>query len=67
MSIKRKYSREEVWQHMSGRVYINRDDTNIFVKRKSFGSWTMNLGNKWSWVIIGVELVVITAILWMIL
>lgn len=49
--MKRKYTQEEVRQHMSGRIYINSNDTNIFVRRKGIGSWTMNLGNWLSWVI----------------
>ncbi len=61
--MKRKYSQEEVYQHMSGRIYINADDLNIFVKRKGFCSWTMNLGNKWSWIIMGAELLFIVLIL----
>ncbi|OON90952.1 MAG: hypothetical protein ATN34_00600 [Epulopiscium sp. Nele67-Bin002] len=64
--MKRKYSQEEVWKHMTGRIYINKDDTNIFVRRKVPGSWTMNLGNRWSWVIIALEAIVligVTAIL----
>lgn len=61
--MKRKYSQEEVYQHMSGRIYINADDLNIFVKRKGICSWTMNLGNKWSWIIMGAELLFIVLIL----
>lgn len=57
--MKRKYRPEEVQQHMSGRIYINAEDLNIFVRRKSPYSWTMNLGNKWSWIIIGGELLLI--------
>lgn len=48
---------------MSGRIYYNRKDSNIFVRRKGISSWTMNLGNAWSWVIMGVELIVIVTIL----
>ena len=54
--MKRKYSQEEVNQNMSGRIYINADDLNIFVKRKVGCSWTMNLGNKWSWIIMCIEI-----------
>lgn len=65
--MKRKYSQEEVNQHMSGRIYINTDDLNIFVKRKGICSWTMNLGNKWSWIIMGAELLFIALILLIVL
>lgn len=61
--MKRKYSQEEVEQRMSGRIYINRDDLNIFVRRKGLYSWTMNLGNKWSWIIAGLIAVIINIIL----
>ncbi|MEF9984507.1 MAG: hypothetical protein RR806_09180 [Oscillospiraceae bacterium] len=61
--MKRKYTQEEVWQHMSGRIYCNSKDTNIFVRRKGISSWTMNLGNAWSWVIMGIQLIVIVTIL----
>lgn len=60
--MKRKYSPEEVAQHMSGRFYINPDDRNIFVRRNGLGAWTMNLGNKWSWAVIAAELFVIALI-----
>lgn len=60
--MKRKYSQEEVEQRMLGRIYINRDDLNIFVRRKGLYSWTMNLGNKWFWIIMCVELLVIVII-----
>lgn len=65
--MKRKYSQEEINQHMSGRIYINADDLNIFVKRKGICSWTMNLGNKWSWIIMGAELLFIALILLIVL
>ena len=61
--MKRKYSQEEVDQTMSGRIYINADDLNIFVKRKTGYAWTMNLGNKWSWVIMGIEILIVALIL----
>lgn len=60
--MKRKYSQEEIMKQMSGRIYVNTDDLNIFVRRKGVGSWTMNFGNKWSWVIMGVELLIIIMI-----
>ena len=61
--MKRKYTQEEVWRHMSGRIYFNKADANIFVKRKGGSSWTMNLGNMWSWMIMAAELIVIAAVL----
>ncbi len=49
--MKRKYTDEEVKKLMVGRIYFNPDDANIFVRRRGIGSWTMNMGNVWSWVI----------------
>ena len=60
--MKRIYSQEEVEQRMTGRIYVNTDDLNILVKRKTSGAWTMNLGNKWSWVIMGMEVLIIVFI-----
>ncbi|MGL4736267.1 MAG: hypothetical protein ACRCW2_02320 [Cellulosilyticaceae bacterium] len=61
--MKRKYSQEEVEKCMSGRLYINRDDLNIFVRRKGVYAWTMNLGNRWSWIIMCGEVLVIVMLL----
>lgn len=63
----RKYSQEEVWELMTGRIYINKDDANIFVKRKGVSSLTMNLGNKLSWIIMALELIAVITILWVLL
>ncbi|MCH1942264.1 hypothetical protein [Holdemania massiliensis] len=59
---KRKYSQEEGNQPMSGRIYINREDARIFVRKRGLYAWTMNLGNPWSWVIMGLELLVVLLI-----
>lgn len=45
--MKRKYSQEEIQQHMMGRIYYNKDDLNLFVRRKGLYSWTMNLAHVW--------------------
>lgn len=64
MSKKRRYTQQEVHQRMTGRMYYNPDDANIFVKRKQgVQSWTMNLGNKWTWVIFGCEILALIAIM----
>lgn len=59
---KRKYSQEEGDPAMSGRIYINREDARIFVRKRGLYAWTMNLGNPWSWVILGLELLVVLLI-----
>lgn len=60
--MKRKFKQEDVWKNMTGKVYYKPDDLNIFVKRKGLFSWTMNLGNKWSWYIMLIEVILIAAI-----
>ena len=64
--MKRKYSQEEVNERMIGKIYINKDDTNIFVRGKGIGSWTMNYSNKWAWVITFAELIVVFVFLYLI-
>lgn len=65
--MKRRYSQKEVEERMSGRIYANKDDLNIFVRRKVPYSWTMNLGNKWSWIIMGGTLLLIVLIVLLVL
>lgn len=34
-----------------GRLYFNREDKRVIIKRPNSGSgYTMNLGNKWTWI-----------------
>ena len=63
--MKRKYTREEVDRLMSWwGLYANPDDLNIFVRKKRRPyAWTMNYGNKWSWVITGAILLGIALIM----
>ena len=64
--MKRKYTQEEVDRLMIGRFYCNSDDLNIFVRRKTgLYSWTMNMGNPWSWVITAAMLAVIWGLTWL--
>ncbi len=64
--MKRKYSPEEVREIMTGRIYTNPDDANIFVRRKSSGAWTMNLGNPMSWIIMGAIVFAVVVVLWIV-
>ncbi len=61
--MKKKHSQEEIQKYMRGRIYCNSNDTNIFVKRKGVFSYTMNLGNKWSWVLMGLMLLIVLILL----
>lgn len=63
VAIKRKYTQQEVEQRMRGRIYCNLDDSNLFVRRRTPGSWTMNMGNPWAWcVVVAIALVVYVAV-----
>ena len=66
--MKRRYTREEVLERMIGNsIYFNPDDANIFVRKcHGIGAWTMNMGNPWSWAILG-GIVLIAVILQVIL
>ncbi|HIX89729.1 MAG TPA: hypothetical protein H9845_02375 [Candidatus Agathobaculum pullicola] len=65
--IKRKYSQEEVEARLHGRFYCNPDDKNLFVRRRAWGAWTMNMGNPWAWCAVGaIALAVCTAVYWLI-
>ncbi len=62
-AIKRKYTQQEVEPRMRGRIYCNPDDGNLFVRRRTPGSWTMNMGNPWTWcVVAAIALVVCVAV-----
>lgn len=54
VAIKRKYTQQEVEQRMRGHIYCNPHDSNLFVCRRTPGSWTMNMGNPWAWCIVAV-------------
>lgn len=46
-----------------GRLYFNREDKRVIIKRPNSGfGYTMNLGNKWTW-IFTIIFVIITVIL----
>lgn len=54
--------RDEGW--ITGRLYFNREDKRIIIKRprNEFG-YTMNLGNKWVWMLWLVFIIVMVVIL----
>ena len=53
--VKKKHIRDEADKPIAERLYFNRDDSRIFVRRKGLCSWTMNFGNKWSWLVLVLE------------
>ena len=57
--------RDEGW--ITGRIYFNREDKRLIVKRPhNESSYTMNLGNKWAWalyIIVFMIVVIICSVL----
>lgn len=54
-------NKEDGW--LTGRLYFNREDESVIIKRPRSGfGYTMNLGNKWTW-IFSIVVVIITVIL----
>ena len=44
-------SRNHNNEWITGRIYFNKEDKRIIIKRPQSGfGYTMNLGNKWTWV-----------------
>lgn len=42
-------SRDDGW--LTGRLYFNREDKRVIIKRPQNGlGYTVNLGNKWTWI-----------------
>ena len=42
-------NRNDGW--LTGRIYFNREDKRVIIKRPKSGfGYTMNLGNKWTWI-----------------
>lgn len=49
---------------LTGRLYFNREDKRVIIRRpRSELGYTMNFGNKWTW-IFHIILVIIIVILW---
>lgn len=47
-NIMKSGNRDDGW--LTGRLYFNREDKRVIVKRPRSGfGYTMNLGNKWTW------------------
>jgi uncharacterized membrane protein len=65
--VRRKFSKEEVrqWQeeHNQNIFYINKNDSNLFVRRRSELGGTLNLTHPGAWVIIIVLIGLIVTII----
>ncbi len=61
--VKYKFSKVEVaqWQkeHNQSVFYINKNDSNVFVKRRYSFGWTVNLAHPVAWIIIAVLIALI--------
>ena len=57
-------NRDDGW--LTGRLYFNREDKRVIIKRPQSGfCYTMNLGNKWTWIfhiILAVIIVILVGI-----
>lgn len=43
-------NRNDGW--LTGRLYFNREDKRVIIKRPQSGlGYTVNLGNKWTWIL----------------
>lgn len=59
---KRKWTNKEIHEWLDRKncfFYANKEDTNIFIKKRHGITWTLNWGNPIVWVIIIVVIVVI--------
>lgn len=58
-------NREDGW--LTGRLYFNREDKRVIVKRPQSGfGYTMNFGNKWTWIfhmIVAIMIVIFVSVL----
>ncbi|MCM1183123.1 MAG: hypothetical protein NC337_07100 [Roseburia sp.] len=54
-------NKEDGW--FTGRLYFNRENKRVIIKRPQSGfGYTMNLGNKWTW-IFSIIVVIITVVI----
>ncbi|MCM1253399.1 MAG: hypothetical protein NC321_11310 [Clostridium sp.] len=58
-------NRDDGW--VTGRLYYNREDKRVIIKRpRSALGYTMNLGNKWTWIfdiIVVIIIVILVSVL----
>ena len=54
-------NRNDGW--LTGRLYFNRENKRAIIKRP--GSWfghTMNLGNKWTWIVNAIVVIIVVVL-----
>lgn len=50
--------RDNGW--LTGRIYFNRKDKRILIRRPQSGfGYTMNLGNKWTWIFNAIVVIIV--------
>lgn len=58
----RPSNRNDGW--LTGRLYFNREDKRVIIKRPQSGfGYTMNLGNKWTWVFYAIVVFILVRVL----
>lgn len=51
-------NRNDGW--LTGRLYFNREDKRVMIKRPRSGfGYTINLGNKWTWILNAIVVIVV--------
>lgn len=54
-------NRDNGW--LTGRLYFNREDKRVIIKRPQSGfGYTMNLGNQWTWVLNIIFIIIIVTL-----
>ncbi len=52
---------------IAGRIYFNKEDKRIIIKRPQSGfGYTVNLGNKWTWIFTAIILAILAAVIWLV-
>lgn len=41
---------------LGGRIYLNPEDPALWVEKRFGIGWTLNFGNRWSWLVLGLLL-----------
>ena len=62
MTKKRKWSHDEVHQWLQKNnkyFYTNKEDANLFIRKRYGVAWTLNWGNPLSWIILSVIIVAV--------
>lgn len=54
-------NRDDGW--LTGRLYFNRENKRVIIKRPRSGfGYTMNLGNKWTWIFNAIVVIIVVVL-----